>query len=108
MPSYCFGSYGVIRGYGELCRTYREADASVIADGKTQRQNGGTTDRNPVVVTADGRCWWLDAEVDSGTEAAIDSREIGEDDLVPAKTPSGQQARYPWATVGDVLGTGRR
>ena len=105
MPSYCFGSYGVIRGYGELCKTYKEADASVIADGKTQRQNGGSTDRNTVVVSADGRCWWLDAEADTETASAIGG--IGEDDLVPAKTPSGQQARYPWVTVSDVITTVR-
>ncbi len=81
--SYYYGSYGMIRGYGPLCKTLKEADDSVLSDGKRQRLKGGSTDGNEVVVTPeDGLCWWID-EVDDALHA-----------LQPVKTPSGAQARY--------------
>lgn len=81
--SYYYGSYGIVRGYGPLCRTLKEADESVATDDKRQRQKGGITDRNSVIVTPeDGLCWWADEEED--TAAA----------LAPIMTPYGAQARY--------------
>lgn len=86
--SYYYGSYGIVRGYGPLCRTLRDADESVRADGRKQRANGGSTDRNAVVVTPDdGLCWWADEE-DENTGA-----------MIPVKAPSGEQARYEQATM---------
>lgn len=81
--SYYFGSFGLIRGYGPLCRTLKEADESVFSDGKRQRLKGGSTDRNAVVVTPeDGLCWWADEDDDS------------EAHMLPVWAPSGGQARY--------------
>jgi hypothetical protein len=83
MASLYYGSYGLIRGYGPLCRTLREADETVLADGRHQRRKGGSTDRNAVAVTPDdGLCWWAD-EGDTSTA-----------DMMPVRTPSGAQARY--------------
>jgi hypothetical protein len=80
---YYFGSYGMIRGYGPLCRTLGEADRSVFADAKEQRKNGGSTDRNAVMVArVDGLCWWSE-------------EDDTEEDLLPVKTAQGEQARYP-------------
>lgn len=81
--SYYYGSYGLIRGYGPLHRTLKEADNSVFEDGRKQRRNGGSTDRNAVYVTPeDGLCWWADEDNDSPS------------DLAPVRTPDGSQARY--------------
>jgi hypothetical protein len=81
---YYFGSYGLIRGYGPLCRTFREADDSVFEDHRVQRRHGGSSDRNALVVTrATGLCWWWQ-----------ETPEIDELDLVPARTADGKQARY--------------
>ncbi len=80
---YYYGSYGLVRGYGPLCRTLREADSSVYDDGRAQRKNGGSTDRVVVLVTPDsGQCWWAEDEEDS------DSR------MDPVLNTSGEQARY--------------
>ncbi len=80
---YYFGSYGVIRGYGPLCRTMKEADDTVRDDHRRHRNNGGTTDRSIVAVSPKtGLCWWWDED-----SAAID-------DMAPVKTPIGEQARY--------------
>lgn len=82
---YYYGSYGIVRGYGKLCRSLKEADATVFDDGRQQRLNGGSTDRNAVVVTPeDGLCWWLDEDDVSLTHANLD----------PVRTASGEQARY--------------
>jgi len=81
--SYYYGSYGLVRGYGKLCRTLREADETVFEDGRQQRANGGTTDRNAVVVTPeDGLCWWADEE---------DESTAG---MIPVRNAHGEQARY--------------
>ncbi len=86
--SYYYGSYGIVRGYGKLCRTIKEADESVSADSRKQRSNGGITDRVTVIVTPeDGLCWWAD-EHDSPTAA-----------LPPVVTPSGHQAQYLQQTI---------
>ena len=83
MSSYYFGSYGLIRGYGPLCRSLRDADATVREDHRKQRLKGGSTDRNAVVVTPeDGLCWWADDEDDAVS------------DMTPVLTPFGDQARY--------------
>lgn len=83
VTSYYYGSYGIIRGYGPLCRTLGEADDSVREDHRRQREWGGSTDRNAVAVTPeDGLCWW----VDDGEETI--------DDMRPVITPRGEQARY--------------
>lgn len=80
---YYYGSYGIVRGYGKLCQTLKEADESVFDDGRLQRRNGGSTDRNAVAVTAeDGLCWWTDEEGESTAT------------MPPVKTASGKQARY--------------
>ncbi len=80
---YYYGSYGLVRGYGKLCRTLREADQTVFDDAKQQRLNGGSTDRNAVVVTPeDGLCWWADEEDESTAT------------MLPVKTTSGEQACY--------------
>lgn len=85
---YYYGSYGFVRGYGTLYRTLQEADVSVSEDSKRQRGNGGSTDRNVVLVNAtSGLCWWWEEDT---------SRE---EDMVPVKTPAGEQARY----MPDVL-----
>jgi hypothetical protein len=81
--SYYYGSYGIVRGYGPLCQSLREADRTVQDDGRRQRLKGGSTDRNAVVVTPeDGLCWWADDEDD-----AID-------DMLPVRTAAGVQAQY--------------
>lgn len=81
---YYYGSYGLVRGYGPLCRTIREADDSIFADGKKQRQeNRGSSDRVVVLVSPDtGQCWWAEDEEDPGSR------------LDPVLTPNGDQARY--------------
>ena len=85
---YYYGSYGIVRGYGKLCRTLKEADDSVFDDGRLQRRNGGSTDRNAVAVTPDdGLCWWTDEE---GEPTAT---------MPPVKTPGGEQARYSQETI---------
>lgn len=84
---YYFGSYGIVRGYGPLHRTIEEADHSVREDGKKQRQNGGSTDRNAVLVSAlTGLCWWVDES---------ESRDTPEEKyLSPVRTANGEQAKY--------------
>lgn len=101
---YYFGSYGLIRGYGPLCRTLQEADASVFTDQREQRRkHQGSTDRNAVVVDREtGQCWWLDE-----TEARSDRRVL---------TAQGQQAAYTleqirqqeglWGTPQEQCGLG--
>lgn len=85
---YYFGSYGLIRGYGPLFRTLNEADKSVRDDGKAQRANGGTTDRNAVAVcVVTGLCWWVDEE------------EFPEVEKLPVRIPSGEQAKYSFETI---------
>jgi hypothetical protein len=99
-----YGSYGVIRGYGPLCKTIDEADKSVFDDGRLQRRNGGSTDRNAVLVSKDtGLCWWAD-------------EDEGEGHLEPVRTPSSGQAKYApevirsaelmWGDVIDSAGAG--
>lgn len=81
---YYFGSYGLVRGYGPLFRSYEDADDSVFADSRAQRRHGGSTDRNAVAVSKDtGLCWWWDEDDDRDGV------------MVPVKTPSGAQAQYP-------------
>ena len=85
---YYYGSYGLVRGYGPLCRTLREADASVYDDSRIQRRNGGCTDRVVVLVSPDtGQCWWAEDEADQGSR------------LAPILTSSGQQAHYEEAII---------
>lgn len=81
---YYYGSYGLVRGYGPLCRSLKDADASIYADSKRQRQeNRGSSDRVVVLVSPDtGQCWWAEDEEDEGSR------------LDPVLTPSGEQARY--------------
>ncbi len=77
-----YGSYGLVRGYGPLHRTLKEADDSVRDDGRHQRRNGGATDRNAVLVSPDsGKCWWLDGD------------EIPREET-PVLTAHGEQATY--------------
>lgn len=81
--SYYYGSYGMVRGYGPLCRTLDDADSSVREDHRKQRTKGGSTDRNAVVVTPeDGMCWWADEDVEDSVN------------LLPVRLPSGEQACY--------------
>lgn len=85
---YYYGSYGIVRGYGKLCRTLKEADESVFDDGRLQRANGGCSDRNAVAVTPDdGLCWWTDEE---GESLAT---------MPPVRTSRGEQARYSQETI---------
>ncbi len=85
---YYFGSYGLIRGYGPLCRTSQDADASVVEDQRIQQANGGATDRNTVAVSRDtGLCWWF-----------VDD-DIRETELVPMRTATGAQVRYSMDTI---------
>lgn len=89
---YYFGSYGLVRGYGPLFRTLEEADFSVREDSKAQRKNGGSTDRNAVMVSRfTGLCWWAD-EYDPRVE-------VLENSLLPVRTADSQQARYPLETI---------
>lgn len=88
---YYYGSYGLVRGYGKLCRSLKEADDSVFADQREQRKNGGTTDRNAVVVTPhDGACWWADEEDDTT------------DTMIEVRTPDGKQARYSLEAIREA------
>ena len=81
---YYFGSYGIIRGFGPLCRTIEAADRSVFKDASEQRKRGGSTDRNAVVVAIDdGTCWWTD------DEDCIDPAH-----LTPVRMSDGRQATY--------------
>lgn len=83
-----FGSYGLIRGYGPLCRTLEEADESVSADWRKQREKGGSTDRNAVAVSPeDGLCWWAN----DGDESTAD--------MTPVRTTTGAQARYSMEVI---------
>lgn len=78
----------MIRGYGPLCRTLQDADASVDEDQRLQRANGGTTDRNTVVVSRDtGLCWWVDED------------DLNESELTPMRTASGAQVQYSMDTI---------
>lgn len=87
---YYFGSYGLVRGYGTLYRTLREADDSVFEDSRIQRRHGGSSDRNAVVVSRPtGLCWWWEE-----TDGEVDER-----DLVPVKMADGKQARYSVDTI---------
>lgn len=80
---YYFGSYGVVRGYGPLLRSLREADDSIQDDDRRQRQQGGCSDRHVVIVSADtGQCWHFD----EGETVVERSR--------PVMTPAGKQAVY--------------
>lgn len=100
-----YGSYGLVRGYGQLCRTLREADDSVYDDSRMQRRNGGSTDRNVVLVSSEsGLCWWWD------------EGELREEDLIPVRSANGEQVRYPldviltseelWLTPTELAGFG--
>lgn len=83
LPRYYYGSYGLIRGYGPLCRTIGDAEASVRADSDKERQHGGNTDRHVVLVErVTGLCWW------------IDDVEIDDLDLAPVRMLDGKQANY--------------
>ena len=82
-----YGSFGIVRGYGKLCRSLAEADETVFADGRLQRVHGGSTDRNAVAVTPDGLCWWTDEEGESTAT------------MPPVKTATGEQARYSQDTI---------
>lgn len=85
---YWYGSYGLIRGYGPLCRTVEEADRSARRDAIEQRRHGGSTDRVAVAVCRrTGLCWW-----------AVDE-DIREVELAPVRTIAGEQARYPMVQV---------
>jgi len=85
---YYYGSFGLVRGYGPLCRTLKEADSSVFDDGRTQRRNGGCSDRVVVLVSPNtGLCWWAEDEEDQGSR------------LDPVLTTSGQQARYEMEVI---------
>lgn len=89
---YYFGSYGIIRGYGPLCRTLDEADRSVFKDADGQRKRGGSTDRNAVAVSRDdGTCWWTDEEDD------IDPAH-----LTPVRTAAGKQAQYAMRAIAEA------
>lgn len=78
-----FGSYGIVRGYGPLCKSLGDADESVYDDNRIQRRIGGVSDRNVVLVNrSSGLCWWW--EEGDALEA----------DLVPVRTPDGRQAVY--------------
>lgn len=87
-PRYYYGSYGLIRGYGPLCRTIKDADESVYADARKERERGGNTDRCVVLVDrVTGMCWW------------IEDVEISDLDLNPVRTLDGKQAQYPQETI---------
>ena len=78
-----YGSYGRVRGYGPLCRTLKEADASVRDDARRERHNGGTSDRVVVFVSPDtGLCWWAEDEEDESSR------------LEPLRDNHGAQAAY--------------
>ncbi len=84
-----YGSYGLVRGYGPLCQTLREADDSVYDDSRAQRKNGGSSDRCVVIVSkGSGLCWWWE-------EADVD-----DSDLIPVRTVSGDQAKYVLEVIG--------
>jgi hypothetical protein len=89
---YYYGSFGLVRGYGALYRTLKEADDSVLDDGRQQRRNGGTTDRNAVAVSREsGQCWWLDHD------------EFPDLDM-PVRTAKGEQAAYAMEAVRQYEG----
>lgn len=86
--SYYYGSYGLVRGYGPLFRSLKEADASVRDDSRRQRLNGGSSDRVVVFVsTDDGLCWWAEDDEDECSR------------LDPVLTTHGHQARYEEAVI---------
>ena len=102
---YYFGSYGLIRGYGPLCRTMGDADASIFADRRKGQENGGSTDRCVVAVSRDdGLCWWVGEDIDREWEMA------------PVLTVHSGQARYSleliaryeglWGTPQELAGFG--
>lgn len=104
-PRYYFGSYGLIRGYGPLCRAIRDADESVYADARKEREKGGNSDRCVCLVSREtGLCWW------------IDDIEIHDPDLMPMRMLDGKQAQYErsdilryealWGEVDDQAGLG--
>ena len=81
--SYYYGSYGLVRGYGPLVRSLKEADESVLEDSRRQRRHGGITDRVVVLVSpGTGKCWWAEDEEDQTSR------------LDPVLTASGSQAQY--------------
>lgn len=81
--SYYYGSFGLVRGYGPLCRTLQEADNSVRDDSRRSRQNGGSSDRVVVFVSPDtGLCWWAEDEEDPHSR------------LEPIRDAHGAQAAY--------------
>lgn len=89
MQGFLYGSYGLVRGFGPLCRTLREADDSVYDDSRDQRKNGGTSDRNVVLVSRDkGLCWWWE------------EGEPPVDDLIPVRNAHGEQVAYPVEKLG--------
>lgn len=89
---YYYGSYGLVRGFGPLFQSLKDADDSVYADGRLQRKNGGCSDRNVVlVVKVNGLCWWW--EETSEATGAVPA------DWVPVKMADGRQAAYPMDTI---------
>lgn len=89
---YYFGSYGIVRGYGPLCRSLDEADRSVFRDAAEQRKRGGSTDRNAVAVSRDdGTCWWVD-----------DGDDIDPRHLTPVRMASGKQAQYAQSALEEM------
>ena len=83
-----YGSYGLVRGYGTLYRTFGEADDSVYDDNRLQRRNGGCSDRSVVIVSPDtGLCWWWE------------EGPYRESDLAPVRDANGVQARYSTETI---------
>lgn len=89
---YYFGSYGLVRGYGPLYRTITEADESVYKDGREQRGNGGSSDRNVVLVSrVTGLCWWMDEH--DGRQDELEQY------LPPVRTAEGSQAGYPLEVI---------
>ena len=102
---YYYGSYGLQRGYGPLCRSMREADESVYHDIREEREHGRNSDRCVVLVSrVTGLCWW------------IDDVEIVIGDLAPVRMYDGKQAQYTlevireherlWGRVEDQAGLG--
>lgn len=100
---YYYGSYGLIRGYGPLCRNMRDAEESVYADARRMRDSRGTTDRHAVLVSrVTGLCWWFD--------------EPDNTDLSPVRDIEGKQAQYElaeirryedlWGNIEDQAGLG--
>lgn len=91
IQSYYFGSFGLVRGRGPMYRTIAEADACVRRDARNERANGGTSDRNVVLVSRlTGLCWWADES---------EASEPMEKYLIPVRNPDSSQARYPLEVV---------